>query len=100
MSRILIKLPEVLKDHLYRNSIFLVMSRILNASVGILFWVIAAKLYSVTEVGMATVLISSLGLVMLFSRFGFDLSIIRYIEIADKNKVFNTSLIITTVASA
>jgi O-antigen/teichoic acid export membrane protein len=100
MSRILLKLSEVLQDHLYRNSIFLVLSRILNASVGILFWVIAAKLYSITEVGMATVLISSLGLVMLFSRFGFDLSIIRYIEIADKNKVFDTSLVITTVASA
>lgn len=100
MSRILIKLSEVLEDHLYRNSIFWVMSRIMNASVGILFWVIAAKLYSITEVGMATVLISSLGLVMLFSRFGFDLSIIRYIEITDKSKVFNTSLIITTVASA
>ncbi|MDF2473353.1 MAG: RfbX, partial [Anaerocolumna sp.] len=100
MSRILTKLPEVLQDHLYRNSIFLVLSKILNASAGFLFWIIAAKLYSITEVGMATVLFSSLGLVMLFSRFGFDLSIIRYIEITDKNKVFNTSLVITTVASA
>ena len=98
MSRI--KLPEVLQDHLYRNSIYLVLSRILNASTGILFWVIAAKLYSITNVGMATALISSLGLVMLFSRFGFDLSIIRYIEISDKSKMFNTSLVITTVASA
>ena len=100
MSRILNKLPNLLQDHLYRNSIFLVLGRILNASAGFLFWVIAAKLYSITEVGMATALISSLGLVMLFSRFGFDLSIIRYIAVADKNKVFNTSLVITTVASS
>ncbi|TAH69115.1 MAG: lipopolysaccharide biosynthesis protein, partial [Anaerolineaceae bacterium] len=100
MFRILAKLPDILQDHLYRNSIFLVLSRILNAIAGVLFWIIAAKLYSITEVGMATVLISSLGLVMLFSRFGFDLSIIRYIEINDKNKVFNTSLVITSVASA
>jgi O-antigen/teichoic acid export membrane protein len=100
MFRILTKLPDILQDHLYRNSIFLVLSRGLNATAGILFWVIAAKLYTITEVGMATVLISSLGLVMLFSRFGFDLSLIRYLEITGKNKVFNTSLAITTIASA
>jgi O-antigen/teichoic acid export membrane protein len=100
MSQILAKLPNIFKDHLYRNSMFLVLSRLLNATAGFLFWVIAAKLYTITEVGTATALISSLGLIMLFSRFGFDLSLIRYVVNADKNKVFNTSLVITTIAAA
>jgi O-antigen/teichoic acid export membrane protein len=99
MSQILAKLPNIFKDHLYRNSMFLVLSRLLNATAGFLFWVIAAKLYSITEVGTATALISSLGLIMLFSRFGFDLSLIRYGVNADKNKVFNTSLVITSIAA-
>jgi O-antigen/teichoic acid export membrane protein len=100
MSQILAKLPNIFKDHLYRNSMFLVLSRLLNATAGFLFWVVAAKLYSITEVGTATALISSLGLIMLFSRFGFDFSLIRYVVNADKNKVFNTSLVITTIAAA
>jgi O-antigen/teichoic acid export membrane protein len=100
MSQILAKLPNIFKDHLYRNSVFLVLSRLLNATAGFLFWVVAAKLYSITEVGTATALISSLGLIMLFSRFGFDLSLIRYVVNADKNKVFNTSLVITAIAAA
>jgi O-antigen/teichoic acid export membrane protein len=99
MSQILAKLPNIFKDHLYRNSMFLVLSRLLNATAGFLFWVIAAKLYTITEVGTATALISSLGLIMLFSRFGFDLSLIRYGVNADKNKVFNTSLVITSIAA-
>jgi O-antigen/teichoic acid export membrane protein len=99
MSHILAKLPNILKDHLYRNSLYLVLSRLLNVTAGFLFWVIAAKLYSINEVGMATALISSLGLIMLFSRFGFDYSLIRYVANADKNKVFNTSLVITTIAA-
>jgi O-antigen/teichoic acid export membrane protein len=99
MSQILAKLPNIFKDHLYRNSMFLVLSRLLNATAGFLFWVVAAKLYSITEVGTATALISSLGLIMLFSRFGFDLSLIRYGVNADKNKVFNTSLVITSIAA-
>ena len=99
MSHILAELPNIFKDHLYRNSMFLVLSRLLNATAGFLFWVIAAKLYTISEVGTATALISSLGLVMLFSRFGFDLSLIRYVDNADKSKVFNTSLVITTIAA-
>lgn len=99
MSHILAKLPNIFKDNLYRNSLFMILSRLLNAAAGFLFWVIAAKFYSISEVGTATALISSLGLIMLFSKFGFDVSLIRYIEIADKNKVFNTSLIITTIAA-
>jgi O-antigen/teichoic acid export membrane protein len=100
MSQILAKLSNIFEDHLYRNSMFLVLSRLLNATAGFLFWVVAAKLYSITEVGTATALISSLGLIMLFSRFGFDFSLIRYVVNADKNKVFNTSLVITTIAAA
>ncbi len=78
----------------------MVLSRLQNAAAGFFFWVIAAKFYSIAEVGTATALISSLGLIMLFSRFGFDFSLIRYVEIADKNKVFKTSLILTTIAAA
>lgn len=63
------------------------------------FWVVAAKLYSVEEVGQATALISSLGLIMLISRLGFDLSLIRFGLNDDQSKVFNTSLFITTLAA-
>jgi O-antigen/teichoic acid export membrane protein len=70
-----------------------------NAVCGFFFWMIAAKLYTVEEVGLATALISSIGLVVLFSRLGFDISIIRFFPENDKAKVFGTSLTITTIAS-
>ncbi|MHB1152947.1 MAG: lipopolysaccharide biosynthesis protein [Eubacteriales bacterium] len=99
MFQITTKLSRIFQDHLYRNSMFSGFSRILTASSGFLFWVIASKLYSIDTVGMTTALISSLNLIMLFSRFGFDISIIRYIANNDKNKTFNTSLVITTAGS-
>lgn len=100
MTKIFAKISNLYKDQLYRNSVFLILSRCINAFAGFLFWVIAARIYSINEVGLATALISSLGLVMLFSRFGFDLSLVRYIANTDKSKVFNTSLVITTIAAA
>jgi len=85
-------------DPLYRNSFFMAFSSVFNAGCGFLFWMIAARLYTVEQVGLATALISSLGLVILFSRLGFDFSIIRFISSENKGKVISTSLIITTAA--
>lgn len=92
-------LLEQLKDPLYKNSLFLMLSRVFNVACGFIFWIVAAKIYSVEDVGLATALLSSLGLVILFSRFGFDFSLIRFIHVNDKSRVLNTCLAITTVSS-
>ncbi len=92
-------LLEQLKVPLYKNSLFLMLSRVFNVACGFVFWILAAKFYSVEDVGLATALISSLGLVILFSRFGFDFSLIRFFHVNDKSRVLNTCLVITTVSS-
>ncbi|KUO53575.1 MAG: hypothetical protein APF76_12260 [Desulfitibacter sp. BRH_c19] len=99
MLNIPIKLKKLLNGSLYRNSMFLVLSRVLNLTSGFFFWIIAGKLYPTKDVGLGTALISILGLIMLSSRFGFDFSLIRFINKYDKAKVFNTSLFITTTAA-
>jgi O-antigen/teichoic acid export membrane protein len=93
------KIARLAKDPLYRNSFFMAFTSVFNAGCGFFFWMVAAKLYTVEEVGLATALISSLGLVILFSRLGFDFSIIRFFPTNDKAKVFGTALVITTIAS-
>lgn len=92
-------LNDAKKNSLYKNSFFLTLSRFLNAGVGFIFWIVAAKLYSIEDVGTATNLISSVGIIVSFSKFGFDFSLIRYININDKIKVFGTSFTITTISS-
>ncbi|WP_406657738.1 oligosaccharide flippase family protein [Methanolobus sp. ZRKC2] len=89
-----------LKDPLYRNSVFLLLGRLLNVGVGFLFWLIAARLYPTEEVGVATALISSLGLIVFISSLGFNFSLIRFINIHIKENVLSTSIVITTIASA
>lgn len=89
-----------LRRPLYRNSILLASSRFLAIAAGFAFWVVAARYYSVADVGVAAALISLLGLVMLFSRLGLDFSIIRFLPVENKRQVFGTVLTITTIASA
>ncbi len=93
------EIKQYLNNPLYKNSIFLALSRLLNVAAGFFFWMIAAKFYSIEDVGIATALISSLGLVILFSRLGLDFSIIRFLPSGDKSKVFNTCLILTTIST-
>jgi len=86
------------REPLYRNSFFMAFTNIFNAGCGFFFWMIAARLYSVEQLGLATALISSIGLVILFSRLGFDSSVIRFFNSEDRGKIISTSLIITTSA--
>ena len=67
------------KDPLYRNSFFLIISFVLNAAFGFIFWIIAARFYSNDDIGIASALISSIGLLVLLSGFGLVDSIIRYL---------------------
>ena len=99
MNSMFVDIARLTKDPLYRNSFFMAFTSIFNAGCGFFFWMIAARLYTVEEVGLATALISSLGLILLFSRLGFDFSIIRFFPTNDKAKVFGTSLVVTTIAS-
>lgn len=84
------------RDPFFRNSIFLTLGLGLDSVFGFLFWTLAARLYTVGEIGIATALISSLSLIMAFSNLGLDTTIIRFMPSHDHSKTFNTCLFITT----
>lgn len=88
-----------LGSHLYVNSLFLVSGRLVSVVAGFIFWAIAARLYTISEVGIAAALISSLGMVILFSRLGLDFSLLRYLPTGNRRSVFNTILAVTTLAT-
>ncbi len=88
-----------MREPLYRNSVYLLLGRLLNVGAGFFFWLIAARLYNTEDVGVATALISSVTLIVFISSFGFNFSMIRFIRISGKENVLNTSISITTLAS-
>lgn len=88
-----------LSNPLLKNSLYIILTSISTAGFGFVFWMIAAKMYSTENVGVATALISSMTLIILLSKIGIDTSIIRFIPEGDKNKIFSTSIIVTTFVS-
>lgn len=69
---------EKFKDPLYKNSFFIMLTSLSSSGFGFVFWMLAAKLYMKEDVGIATALISSMGMLILLTRFGLDVSIIRF----------------------
>lgn len=61
-----------------RNSLFLMASAGLTAGIGFLFWALVAHLYSSTQIGLATTLLSAVSLISYLSTFGFGNTMIRF----------------------
>ncbi|MGB4165803.1 MAG: oligosaccharide flippase family protein [Methanosarcina flavescens] len=88
-----------IKDELFKNSFFQLATTMFNNGIGFLFWLIATRYYSVEEVGIATVLMSSLNIILILSTLGLDYSLIRYINTKEKSKILSTCFIVTSTVS-
>lgn len=88
-----------LNDPLYKNTFFILSTRVVTVIVGFFFWMVAARLFSVEDVGLAVALISSATIINLFSTLGFEYSMMRFFTSYDLNKMVNTSIIIITFSS-
>ena len=91
---------HVMTDPLYRNSIFNMASTIILSALGLVFWVIIARLYNAEDVGIATTLISIMTLLSSFTIPGLSSSLIRYLpKSANKNELINYVFAIITLAT-
>jgi len=94
------KLKASLRIPLYKNAFFIMMSSVFSALLGFVFWMVVARSYSATEVGLASALISAIGLLSLFSMLGFNIGLIRFLpHEPDKAGMVNSCLTITGVGS-
>lgn len=69
----------IIRDSLYRNSFFLMVTLALNATSGFLFTLICVHFYSQQDVGYATAIISLAGLAFSLASLGAGRTIARFI---------------------
>lgn len=72
---------EIFNLSLFKNALNLMMGTIIASFISFIFWMIATRIYSTTEIGLASVVISSLGLIALFSELGLAIALIRYLPL-------------------
>jgi O-antigen/teichoic acid export membrane protein len=67
------------QDEMTWNSLFLIMSTGLQSGTGFLFWIATARLFSVSDVGKGSALISGAGLIGILSLIGLNSGMGRYL---------------------
>ena len=89
-----------MKDSLYKNSLYLMISTGIMAVLGFFFWMISARLFNAEQIGLATTIISVMSLITGFSVLGFNIALIRYLPGSKmKNHKINTCFTIVILSS-
>lgn len=83
MRAIAARLP---RGRLERTSGLLMLTTLLNAGLGLCFWIAAARLYDAETVGLAAGAISALTLVSSFGWFGLQHVLLRYLPVAGRQR--------------
>jgi O-antigen/teichoic acid export membrane protein len=87
-------------DSLYKNSIYLMVSSAVMAGFGFFFWLICARLFAAEDIGLATTIISVMGLIASISVLGLNTGLVRYLPNSkDKNNKINTCFTIVALTS-
>jgi O-antigen/teichoic acid export membrane protein len=89
----------LLTGSFFRNSLLIMLASVLAPGLGLVFWTIAARSYSTTDVGVASTFISTAGLIASFASLGLNESMIRFFPTHDKSRVFGTALKLSSLSS-
>lgn len=96
-NRLLKNVPLISSDPLSANALLLLATWCMNAAVGFVFIILAAKLYSINAVGVSMLLIAYANIVVLFTRFGIEQSMIRFYDEQEKSAIYCASVLVTTI---
>jgi len=83
------ELKKHLSDPLFKNAYFLMFSSLTPAGSSFFFWLIAARFYSTADIGLASAIISAMGLISMLSLLGFGISLVRFLPECSSVKALN-----------
>ena len=87
-------------DQMLRNSLYLIINSGSQAVLGFVFWIIAARLFSTADVGLAGSLMAATGLIEFLGLLGMNTTFIRYLPIArDRNRLMTAGVVLVAICS-
>ncbi len=87
-------------DHLLRGSAFLMAATLSASAIGFAFWLVAARLYTPAEIGVASTLISATTLIAYLSLLGLNNSLVRFLPLSDNRGPEVTQAVLATAGIA
>lgn len=90
----------IFEDSLLKNSIYLMITSLIGNILAFFFWVIAARYYTINDIGVTSAIFSSISLISIIGSIGLPTALIFYLP-RDKNtdKVISSCLVIGIISS-
>lgn len=97
----LVAVSDHLQTPLFRNTYALIVNTGITAVLGFVYWVVAARLYSTTDVGLASAAISAMTLLAGIALFNLEEVLVRFIPIAGQHtrKLIGSVYLLCSAAS-
>ncbi len=94
------RLRSSLRTSLFRNSFFLLLSSALGSILGFLFWLVVARAYPPSDVGLGGALFSVILFLAGAATLGMNYGLIRFLPTeTDKASLLNAALVVSGIAS-
>lgn len=96
-----IGLKKIYTDNILKNSIYLIMANFSGLALGFIFWMIATKLYTPSDIGMVSATLSSMILISMVSCVGLPIAMTLYLPVnaQNANRIMNSCLIVGIIVS-
>lgn len=101
IDNIYIKLKGIYEENLLKNSMYLIMTNFSSMIIGFMFWMVATRLYSSSDVGTVSAMLSSMILISIISCVGLPMAITLYLptDVKNANGIINSCLIVGIIVS-
>ncbi len=84
-------------DSLLRNSVFMMSSTVVTSAIGYLYWVVAARIYSAHDIGLASAFISAMTLTSTFASLGIGSTLVHNLPRREAGYARSLTLIVCIV---
>ena len=87
-------------DSLVRNSLYMMCATVATAVLGYVFWIVAARVFSTAQVGIASAVISLCSTVALFTYLGPAAMLVERLHIYEQSRAWNSFIVRTCAPTA
>lgn len=94
-------IKNILKDSLLKNSVYIITTSFFNSILGFIFWIIAARFYITSDIGIGSALVSGMSLITMISSIGLSKALFFYLprNQQNANKIINSCIITNIIIS-
>ncbi len=95
------ELKQLLHTSFYSNALYLMIARAIDPLLGFVFWAVAARFYTSTDIGLASAAISGVSMLAMIANLGLGYGLIRFLpnHNKDANSLINTCFSLSGLAS-